>query len=199
MRWLLAGVLLLVVHASLAQSDRDGMLEHQGVQRRYMLHLPPGAPDVGPRPLVLALHGLDRGGDSAAAVHWLRAWWTMDAVADRESLTVVYPEAVAGRWNYGDGHPTLLPGGTDPADDIGFSALLDRLVADRIADPVRVYVTGASRGGLMTWTLACRLSQRFAGAAPLITPITGAQFADCHPAALMPLLALAGTADRSQP
>lgn len=200
MRWLVATAFLLCSHMAQAQSDRDATLQHLGVERRYVLHLPPGAPDAGPRPLVLALHGLDRDGDSADAVHWFRAWWTMDAIADREGFAVVYPEAIAGRWNYGDGRPTPLPGGTDPADDVGFlAALLDRLVADHIADPAHLFVTGASRGGLMTWTLACSMPQRFSAAAPLITPMTGAQLADCRPAQLMPLLALAGTDDRSQP
>ena len=124
----------------------------------------------------------------------------MDAVADREGFAVVYPEALAGRWNYGDGRPTALPDGTEPADDLGFlAAVLDRLVSDRVADPARIFVTGPSRGGLMTWTLACAMSERFVAAAPLITPMTGGQLAACRPIHLMPLLALAGTADRSQP
>ena len=200
MRWFLVAALLLAGHHARAQSDRDATLEHQGVERHYVLHLPPGSADAGPRPLVLALHGLNSGGDSAAEVRGFRAAWTMDAIADREGFAIVYPEAIAGRWNYGDGRSTPLPGGTDPADDIGFVAtLLDRLIADHVTDPARVLVTGESRGGLITWTLACTLSERFAAAAPLITPMTGKQLAGCHPAHLIPLLALAGTDDRSQP
>ena len=202
MNRLLALVLLLLpaVRPAMAQPDVEATLEHQGVPRRYVLHLPPGLRGAGPLPLVLALHGLDPDGDSRQAVDWYRASWTMDAVADREGFAVVYPQAVAGRWNYGSGRPTPLPGSTDPADDLGFiGALLDRLVADHVADPARIAVTGPSRGGLMSWTVACSMSERFTAAAPLITGMTDGQLASCHPDRLVPVLALAGTADRSQP
>ena len=199
-RWLVAALFLGICTPADAQSDRDGTIKHQGVDRHYVLHLPPGATEVSLRPLVIALHGLDRDGNSGQAVQWLRDSWTMDDVADREGFAVVYPEAVAGRWNYGDGRPTLLPGSTEPADDLGFlAALAERLVSDRVADPSRLFVTGSSRGGLMTWTLACVTPHRYAASAALITPMTGAQLASCRPTRLTPLLALAGTDDQTQP
>jgi polyhydroxybutyrate depolymerase len=87
-----------------------------------------------------------------------------------------------------------------PVDDLGFiRVLIDDLIAKNIADPKRVYVTGMSRGGLMSFTVACALADRVAAAVPLITPMTEYQRDDCKPARLMPLLALAGTADPSQP
>ena len=192
--------LLLAAQAAAAQSDREGTLEHQGLTRRYTLHLPPGAPEPESRRLVVALHGLDEDGDSERAVTWFRAWWTMDAVADREGFAVVYPAAIGGRWSYSSQRPVPIPGQTELVDDIGFvGALIDRLVADRIADPAWIFVTGPSRGGLMTWSMACSMSERIAAAAPLITGMTDGQVDMCHPTHFVPLLALAGTADRSQP
>lgn len=193
--------LLFAARAAVAQSDRDGELEHQGLTRHYELHLPSGAPDTGPRPLVIALHGLDeKEEDWHVTVGWLRAWWTMDAVADREGFVVAYPAAIGGRWSYSSQRPVPIPGRTELVDDLGFlGALIDRLVADRIADPARIFVTGPSRGGLMTWTMACAMSDRIAAVAPTITGMTDGQLDTCHPARLVPLLALAGTADRSQP
>jgi polyhydroxybutyrate depolymerase len=192
--------LLFTTHAASAQADREGELEFQGLARHYELHLPPGPPEAGPRPLVIALHGLDPGEDWRRIVGWLRAWWTMDAVADREGFAVAYPAAIGGRWSYSPQRPVPIPGHTALVDDLGFlSAMIDQLVAEHVADPARIFVTGPSRGGLMTWSMACSTPERIAAAAPLITGMTDGQLETCHPAHLMPILALAGTADRSQP
>jgi polyhydroxybutyrate depolymerase len=192
--------LLFAVRAAYAQSDQEAELEHQGLTRHYELHLPPGPPDAGPRPLIVALHGLDKDADWHHSVGWLRAWWTMDAVADREGFVVAYPAAIGGRWSYSPQRPVPIPGRTELVDDLGFlGALIDKLVADRVADPARIFVTGPSRGGLMTWSMACSMSERIAAVAPLITGMTDGQLENCHPAHLVPVLALGGTADRSQP
>ncbi len=90
--------------------------------------------------------------------------------------------------------------GGEPVDDTGFLRLLiDDLIAKKIADPKRVYVTGMSRGGLMAFTVACALADRVAATAPLITPMTEYQRDDCKPARVTPMLVLAGTADPSEP
>lgn len=197
---LVLAAMLAAAYPAFAQSDRDEALDYQGMTRHVQLHLPPGQADVGLRPLVLALHGLDPHEDWHETVGWFRAWWTMDAVADREGFVVAYPAAIGGRWSYSPQRPVPLPGHTELVDDLGFlAALIDRLVAERIADPARIFVTGPSRGGLMSWSVMCSLSDRIAAAAPLITGMTDGQLDSCHPARPVPLLALAGTADPSQP
>jgi polyhydroxybutyrate depolymerase len=149
----------------------------------------------GPRPLVIALHGLHQDLKS------LRGWLPLEPIADREGFVVAYPVAIDGRWSYG--RPVIAPMpavGNEPVDDIGFiRQMIDDLVARKIADPKRIYVTGLSRGGLMSFTVACALADRVAAAAPLITPMTEYQREDCKPARIMPLLVVAGTADTSEP
>jgi polyhydroxybutyrate depolymerase len=142
-----------------------------------------------PVPLVIALHGLNE------SVADMRESWTMDAVADREGFDVLYPEALAGRWAYVDSRPVTLPDG-GLVDDIGFiTALLDKLIADRVVDAAHVYVAGPSNGGLLAWTMACAASDRIAGVAPLITGMIERQIAQCHPKRLVPLVVIAGTDD----
>ena len=141
----------------------------------------------------MALHGL---GES---VEDLRGSWTFDAVADREGFDIVYPKALNGRWAYVDTRPVKLPDGQGLVDDVGFlGALLDKLVADRVADPARVYVVGVSNGALMAWTLVCIMPNRLAGVAPLISGMLERQAEQCHPTRLAPLLVLAGTDDLTQ-
>lgn len=181
----------------------EGALRHQGVERRWLLLRPAGTSGRAV-PLVLALHGLSEADDWRRPVAWLRAWWTLDAVAGREGFAVAYPAALSGRWSYAGRRPVPLPAG-GAVDDVGFlAALIDRLVAEGVADPARVFVAGASRGGLMTWTLLCALPGRIAAAAPLLTGMTDDQLADCAPPTQAPtptptpILALAGTDDRVQ-
>lgn len=92
-----------------------------------------------------------------------------------------------------------VPGRKERVDDLGFlGAVIDRLVAERVADPRRVFVAGASRGGLMAWNMACEMRGRIVAVAPLITGMTDGQLGSCQPAALVPSMTIAGTEDRVQ-
>ncbi len=143
---------------------------------------------------MIALHGL--GGTGAN----FRTWAGFDAIAEREGILAVYPDAIEQRWSYGRAiaNPTPRIGGEE-VDDVGFiHRLIDELVAKWRAEPKRIYVSGPSRGGLMTFTLACALSERIAAAAPIITGMTDHQRAGCSPAKVVPLVLIAGTNDTSQ-
>jgi polyhydroxybutyrate depolymerase len=48
-----------------------------------------------------------------------------------------------------------------------FAALLDEVTARFAIDPERILATGFSSGGMMTWTLACRMPGRFAAFLPV--------------------------------
>jgi len=89
-----------------------------------------------------------------------------------------------------------LPDGSGAVDDAGFILdLVDMLAADQAIDQARVYVTGISRGALLTWTLACQASDRIAAAAPIAAPMIERQAEQCHPARNVPLLVIAGSDD----
>jgi polyhydroxybutyrate depolymerase len=178
----------LLTHSSLAEEMR---LVHQGIERVIILQRPVLS---GLRPLVIALHGLNQSPDG------VRAWLGLDLASERDGFAVAYPAAVDLQWSYGRPINQPMPAvGGDLVDDIGFiRRLIDELVSKQIADPARVYVTGVSRGGLMAFTLACALADRIAAVAPLITGMTEFQVEDCRPSRSVPIMAIAGTADRVQ-
>jgi polyhydroxybutyrate depolymerase len=183
--FLLTALLLGLESPALAQQPDMRTIVHQGIAREFLLHRP-AANFTGPRPLMLVLHG------SGQPQEEVRDWLPIDPVADREGFVVAYPRAVEGKWNYG------APAGP-PVDDLGFlDVLVERLIAEKIADPARLYVAGISRGALMTYTLLCRRPGRFAAAAALSSGMTETQLADCPAPRLLPLLAIAGTADSVQ-
>jgi polyhydroxybutyrate depolymerase len=184
---------VLTGYAVSARADQQIVVNHQGVERVATIHRPTVTPNA-PAPLIVALHGL---GQSVESLH---EWLHLDAAAEREGFSVVYPEAIGRKWNYGrpiqDPQPTV---NGKTVDDVGFiRTLLDGLVDMKIADPARIYVTGMSRGGLMTYTLVCALSNRIAAAAPLISGMTDHQREDCHPTRPIPMMVVAGTNDESQ-
>jgi polyhydroxybutyrate depolymerase len=184
-------ILTILLSIWQARADDVATLTHQGVARTAMIHEPRGLPP-GPAPVVIGLYGRGQGIDH------FRDWLHLDATAERERFRVVYPDAIDKEWSYG--RPTVRPMPTvngEPADDLGFLRLLiDNLIATKRADPARIYVTGVSRGGLMTFTVACGLADRIAAAAPLIAPMSENQRDTCKPAKAMPIVAVDGTNDR---
>src|SRR5262245_14328688 len=178
-----AGAIAIVAFAVAGgRADDRITLTHQGVERTAVLHQAAGA--ARPAPLLIALQGLGQSTDA------LRDTLKLNPVADREGFAVLYPDAIEHKWSYG--RPIIQPMptvGGETVDDVGLlRRLLDDLVARKVADPARVYVTGMSRGGLMALTLACTLADRIAAAAVLITGMTEAQREDWGPARAVPMM-----------
>jgi polyhydroxybutyrate depolymerase len=89
-----------------------------------------------------------------------------EPIADREGFLVVYPDGIEKRWN--DGRTDFQPPEQLAVDDVGFiAAILDQLEATYTVDKNRVYSTGISNGGFMSFRLACDLSDRFVAIAPV--------------------------------
>jgi polyhydroxybutyrate depolymerase len=105
-----------------------------------------------PLPTVIVLHGMPSNGEM------VRASSNMDTLAAEAGFLAVYPSNPANEWDaQADG------------EDAAFLAdLIDELVAERGADPERIYLTGFSNGGDMTLAAAVGLGDRLAGAAAVV-------------------------------
>lgn len=143
--------------------------------------------------LVIVLHGALGNGYQA------EAGTGFDIQADRLGWIVAYPDGVADGWDtFGDegGGWGRHPG----VDDVAFVAtLIDHLEATDRLDPNRVYATGISRGGMMSYRIGCELSSRVAAIAPVagnMATATGSALAvPCRPDRPVSVLAIHGTAD----
>jgi len=167
-------------HAHLTWENRD---------REYRVHVPPSYDATKPVPLVVALHG-------AGMTPLLMAWLTgFNRIADREGFIVVYPKGLHKRWSSGVNLPGF-PGYETPVDDVGLiGRIMDQMERDYRIDPRRIYVTGASNGGMLTHLVACRFSRRIAAAAPVIGTISEKSLPECKPEAPVPILMVNGTED----
>lgn len=172
------------------QSTEDA-LTHDGLERTYRVHLPPGYEPGTPLPLVVMLHG---GGGSG--LQFEQGSSKMSEVADREGFIAVYPDGtgVIRTWNGGGCCGSAV---TNDVDDVGFvGALLDQLEGTVCVDRRRVFASGMSNGGILSHRLACELPSRFAA----IAPVAGAEMAPgCTPGEPVPLMHIHGTADGHVP
>ena len=148
-------------------------------KRHYELFVPSDTPGM---PLVIVLHG--NGGTGRQ----IERHTSFDRIAAREHFVVVYPDAVDRHWN--DGRPEVDNG----VDDVAFIAsLIDEIATKHAIDRKRVYVTGMSNGGIMSYRVACDLADRIAAIAPVTGNLPAA--IRCEPRVPVSVLAINGTED----
>jgi polyhydroxybutyrate depolymerase len=169
----------------------DRSLEHADRERTYLLHVPAELPADEPAPLVVALHGLSMDGQS------MEALTGFSELADQEQFVVAYPDGLGRMWRFWERHELgqRVRREAGYADDVGFiAALIDALVAEKLVDGRRVYVTGLSNGAYMSNRLAISLSDRIAAIAPVAGTMSPA-LAGLKPPRPMPVLYIHGTND----
>jgi len=169
-------------------------------QRRF-LEFVPGSAGRG-APLVVLLHG---GRQSMTEV------FGRNAVGSRRWLTLARSEGFVLVAPNGTNERTASPTGTnqvwndyrttgltDRIDDVAFIvALVDRMERDHGIDRRRVYVTGASNGGMMTFRLLAERPDVFAAGAAFIANLP-AETATA-PAGPVPIFIALGTDDPLMP
>ncbi|WP_315739463.1 MULTISPECIES: alpha/beta hydrolase family esterase [unclassified Bradyrhizobium] len=136
-----------------------------------------------PQPTVIVLHGaLGSGAGAARTTGFAEA-------ARAHGFAAVFPDGLDRQWNDGrSGGP----------DDVGFiRALVRHLVADGTAAPRRIYLAGISNGGMMSFTLACKAPELFAGIGTVIANMPDGT-APCA-ARPVPVVMINGTADPMVP
>jgi polyhydroxybutyrate depolymerase len=184
-------LLLLLVgctFSSFAQETINASISHDGIQRDYILYIPELYDGNTTVPLVLNFHGF---GSSASQQMF---YGDFRDIADTEGFLLVHPEGTTfiGNqfWNVG------FPGLSSNIDDVGFTeALIDELATLYAIDLDRVYATGMSNGGFMSFLLACQLSEKIAAVASVTGSMTQDTFDDCNAQHPTPVLQIHGTED----
>ena len=176
-----------------ASGDTTRSLVHDGIERTYLLHIPPGYDATRPTPLVLAFHGFELDGGEMARISGL------NEQADLSGFIVAYPNGTGAKSSWNGGH-CCGEAAKNNVDDVGFvRALIDELSTLTSIDPARVYATGFSNGAIFVYRLACEASDRIAAFAPVsATPVREDQQV-CQPSRSVPLIYFHGTADRLNP
>lgn len=174
----------------------EGTLTVDGRERTFLLNLPPAYYTGSGFSLVIAMHG---GGGSATQ---FETSTRLTQKANAENFIVVYPEGVkstgplgARTWNAGTCCDFAV---TNNINDVKFiTQLIDKLVADYKVNPKKVYATGHSNGGMMSYRLACELSNKIAAIAPNASTMVVTQ--PCNPARAVPILHMHSILDEHVP
>lgn len=152
----------------LTPGDHRFTLQHGGLTRAYRVHVPASYHRDTPAALLVALHGgggnMDYQADDSK--------YGLIGKSEREGFVVVFPNGYSklasgkfATWNAG-----RCCGAARDADvdDVGFIREVTARVRSQLnIDPQRIYATGMSNGGLMTYRLACEMSDVFVAIAPV--------------------------------
>lgn len=152
---------------SLGARDLEFQMVYGGETRDYILHVPPQKAVLteaqAKKPLVLALHG---GGGTARGMLKLTGR-RMNDLADRHGFYVVYPQGLGKSWNEG-AQDSRGYAREHKIDDAGFlKALIEEISSKYPIDAQRVFSTGISNGGLMSYRLACEMPETIRAIAPV--------------------------------
>ena len=166
-------------------------LEHNGLNREYVVFVPSSYDSATAIPLLFNLHSF--GGNASEYM----AYADMRTLAESEGFILVYPQ---GSDLDGSPHWNTCPSGGDNksnADDFGFiAALVIELSSTYSIDQNRIYAVGYSNGGMMAYGLANYRSQIFAAVASVSGTMLDCTATPAHP---MPVVHLHGTADDTLP
>jgi polyhydroxybutyrate depolymerase len=177
-----------MAETGLGPGDYIFTLVHDGWDRTYELHVPPGY-SGDPVPLVVDFHGWGVNSTAQSNFSGFRE------KADQEGFLVAWPQGLGDvpSWNAGECCGFAQQ---NDIDDVGFAGAVVADVAARTAiDTSRVYATGQSNGGAITQRLGCEAADVFAGIAPVAYPLTDAVVADCQPARPIPVVHFHGIND----
>ncbi len=196
---LLALFLLLVSYLNGNTSDTSytDSIIFGGLKRTYLIHIPPSHDRTKSTPLLIALHGARGTGKHMVKL----TLGGFDKLSDKKGFVVVYPDGIGKRWNDGrSGEEIAYRVHKENIDDVGFiSALIDYLIKKLNIDPKRVYVTGMSNGAIMSYRLACELTEKIAAIAPVAGNIPQNLYPSCSPSRPISVLSINNVNDPLMP
>jgi polyhydroxybutyrate depolymerase len=172
--------------ASLSVGSSEHTLKSGGLDRTFRVYRPAGLPATSV-PLVVMLHGaLGTGSQAESSYGW-------DAEADRGHFVVAYPDGYKRSWTVSDA--CCGPPVASHVDDVAFiTQLVSTVSAEVPIDPARVFATGISNGGMLTYRLACN-TKVFAA----IGPDSATMLGSCPSPAPISVIHIHGTADQTIP
>lgn len=134
-----------------------------GVQRNFTYYMPVNYGKRDIYPLVIILHDTGKSSQDVIKSYGDK----IQTMADSFSCIVIYPDAVAGRWN--DKMSESFPA-TDTINDVGFiSILIDYFRDVYYCDTKRVYVAGLGNSGKLAYRLSCDIAFKITAIAVYIS------------------------------
>lgn len=130
--------------------------------RRYLVHVPPGRVDQGPRPLVVVLHGCRQDNRDIEQISGF------NQVADREGFLVAYPfitsyRGLRNRNCWGWWFAREIQAGAGEVEDLW--QIIEEIKQHYAVDPRRIHVSGLSSGAGMAVAMMVAHADKIASGA----------------------------------
>ncbi|MBT6433794.1 MAG: prolyl oligopeptidase family serine peptidase [Deltaproteobacteria bacterium] len=163
-------------------------LSHDGLSRRYFLHVPENLPQYAP--LVIVMHGY------TGSANNIMNYSGMNQVADENGFVVAYPQGTRDDSNNRFFNVGYDFHGDVQVDDVGFiKEIISSLRQTYSLSETNVFATGMSNGADMSYLLACEASDVFKAIAPVAGMILQSIYDRCEPQSPMPVFEIHGTED----
>ena len=177
--------------ASYQTNTRKCSFTHNGVLREYYVYTPSSYTPSSNAPLLFIFHGY---GSSATNILFYSDFQDR---AEQDGFILVYPQGSllngVTHWNVGG----WTIGST--VDDVGFTEdVIDIITSEYYINTDRIYSTGMSNGGYMSYGLACN-SSKFAAIASVTGSMTPEIDNNCAPDHPISILQIHGLADNTVP
>lgn len=157
-------------------------------ERTYILYVPSRYDGITPLPLLMSFHGFSSSAEEQLSLTGF------ELLAETENFIVVFPQ--------GTGRPPRWYNGVsafsdeDDLRDMAFvTALLDTLQETACIDETRIYATGFSAGGGMSYRLACELSDRITAIGTVAGAYSQIPNGGCLPTRPVPIITIHGIED----
>ena len=173
--------------ASYQTNTRKCSFTHNGVLREYYVFTPSSYTPSSNSPLLFVFHGY---GSSATNILY---YSNFQGLAEQDGYILVYPQGSllngVTHWNVGG----WTVGST--VDDVSFTEdIIDIIANEYYINTDRIYSTGMSNGGYMSYGLACN-STKFAAIASVTGSMTPEIDNNCAPDHPTPILQIHGLQD----
>lgn len=181
---------ILSIAVLFAQTTVQGSFQHGGITRTYRVYIPAIYDSTVAVPLVLNLHGY--GSNNIEQENY----GDFRPIADTANFIIVHPNGTLD----GTNKRFWNTFGNSSVNDLGFiSALIDTIFSKYTIDTNKIYSTGMSNGGFMSYDLACYLNERITAIASVTGTMIPTRKNNCQTIHPTPVMHIHGTADTTVP
>ena len=166
----------------------ERVIEHEGLERSFLIYVPKNIKENAP--LVVAIHGY------TSSAKTLMGYSGINQIADKEGFLVAYPQGTKDSRDNNFFNVGYEFHSDSKVNDVNFiREIVLNLTKDYKLNSKRVFATGMSNGGDMSYLLACTSSDLFTAVAPVAGVMMKDTLENCNPEKKIPIFEIHGTKD----